>query len=198
MSIGDRLKKERKRLGYSQAEFAEILGVHRNSQSRYESGEREPEASYLNAIRKAGADVGYVMTGVRDEENDLYNETINRLFAILCRRVGIDHDHMEKIILEAFEIEKSTLNLEHGHTAAAHKVDDLITRIMFEKIGDFDLVDLSLLTAIFEKMETILESSRRSIAPAKKASAAIMLYRAFKANGIVDPKLIEETINLAL
>lgn len=197
MSIGDRLKKERKRLGYSQAEFAEKLGVHRNSQSRYEAEEREPETSYLNALGKIGVDVSYVMTGVGEEEGDLYNETINRLFVILCGRVGINHDRMNELISEAFDIEKSTLNLKHGHAAAAKRIDDLIARILFERIVDFDLVDLSVLTAIFEEMETVMEKNSLTITPAKKASAAIMLYRAFKANGTVDLKMIEETVNLA-
>lgn len=63
VSIAVRLKEERTRLGYSQAEFAEIAGAHRKSQGNYESGERVPDAAYLAAIAAAGADVHYIVTG---------------------------------------------------------------------------------------------------------------------------------------
>jgi len=197
MSIGERLKEERKRLGLSQTEFAEKLGMHRNSQSRYESGEREPEASYLRALGEIGCDVGFVMTGVRDEENDLYNETLNRLFVTLCTRLGVDHDRRERLILEAFEIEKSTLHLEYGHEVAVNKINALVAQLIFEKISDFDLIDLSVLSAIFEGIDSVQTRLNLSISSMKKACAAITLYRTFKAHGKVDSKTIEEVVKLA-
>jgi transcriptional regulator with XRE-family HTH domain len=65
MSIGDRLREERDRLGMNQTDFAALTGVSRRSQSNYEGGERSPDADYLAAIAKAGADVTYILTGVR-------------------------------------------------------------------------------------------------------------------------------------
>lgn len=65
MSIGERLREERERLGFSQASFAEITGAHRKSQGNYELGERMPDAAYLAAIAAAGADVLYILTGSR-------------------------------------------------------------------------------------------------------------------------------------
>ena len=65
MSIGDRLREEREKLGFSQASFAEITGAHRKSQGNYEQGERMPDAAYLAAIAAAGADVLYILTGSR-------------------------------------------------------------------------------------------------------------------------------------
>lgn len=67
MGIAERLKEERVRLGRSQSEFAEIAGAHRKSQGNYESGERAPDAAYLEAIAAAGADVQYIVTGVRSD-----------------------------------------------------------------------------------------------------------------------------------
>lgn len=65
VSIGERLREERDRLGYTQAGFADALGVSRNSQVNYESGAREPDASYLAGLQRLGADVMYVLTGQR-------------------------------------------------------------------------------------------------------------------------------------
>ena len=86
MSIGDRLREERERLGFSQASFAEITGAHRKSQGNYELGERMPDAAYLAAIAAAGADVLYILTGVRVGEIKLSPEiplTITREEAAL-------------------------------------------------------------------------------------------------------------------
>ena len=61
---GERLKEERKRLALSLAEFASLLGIHRNTQGNYEAG-REPPTSYLLAAQQAGIDIAYVIDGAR-------------------------------------------------------------------------------------------------------------------------------------
>ncbi|MEO5341075.1 MAG: helix-turn-helix domain-containing protein [Magnetococcus sp. MYC-9] len=65
VEIFERLRAERKRLGMNQTDFAEKGGVGLGSQVRYESGERLPDAGYLAAIAGLGADVTYILTGVR-------------------------------------------------------------------------------------------------------------------------------------
>lgn len=61
---GERLKEERMRLGLNLIEFANLLGIHRNTQGNYEAG-REPPTSYLVAAQEAGVDVAYVIDGER-------------------------------------------------------------------------------------------------------------------------------------
>lgn len=68
LNIGERLKEERVRLGYNQADFAAIAGVAKTSQFNYEKGERSPDAAYLAAVAEKGVDVLYVVTGVRVEQ----------------------------------------------------------------------------------------------------------------------------------
>lgn len=63
LSIGERLKNERLRLGKNQTELAIIGGVGKTTQINYEKDERSPDATYLAAIAKIGADVLYVITG---------------------------------------------------------------------------------------------------------------------------------------
>ncbi|GAB0056732.1 hypothetical protein SIID45300_01043 [Candidatus Magnetaquicoccaceae bacterium FCR-1] len=65
VEIFERLRSERKRLGFNQTDFAEKAGVGLGSQVRYESGERLPDAGYLAAIDTIGADVQYILSGVR-------------------------------------------------------------------------------------------------------------------------------------
>lgn len=65
VSIGLRLKEERERLDLNQTDFAKIGGVGRKSQFNYEENERSPDAEYLAAIAAEGADIQYIVTGIR-------------------------------------------------------------------------------------------------------------------------------------
>lgn len=69
MDAGSRLKEERERLGFSQSDFGLRGGVTRTAQGNYEAGKRSPDLQYLSAISEAGADVLYIVTGVRREES---------------------------------------------------------------------------------------------------------------------------------
>jgi transcriptional regulator with XRE-family HTH domain len=64
-TIGNRLKEERARLGITQEKMALAGGVQKRAQARYESGERCPDGHYLARIAELGADVNYILTGVR-------------------------------------------------------------------------------------------------------------------------------------
>ncbi|TDK65999.1 helix-turn-helix transcriptional regulator [Sapientia aquatica] len=59
------LKEERKRLGLTQANAAELVGVNRETWGRYESGKIMPGTEVLIAFTYAGADANYLLTGNR-------------------------------------------------------------------------------------------------------------------------------------
>lgn len=61
--MGERLKDERVRLGWSQAAMAEIAGVSRRATVNWESGESTPGADALALMAQAGLDVLYIVTG---------------------------------------------------------------------------------------------------------------------------------------
>jgi transcriptional regulator with XRE-family HTH domain len=65
MSLGARLREVREEMGLSQTELAEIGGVIRNSQGSYERSERMPDTGYMQKIGAAGADIIYILTGIR-------------------------------------------------------------------------------------------------------------------------------------
>jgi transcriptional regulator with XRE-family HTH domain len=67
MSFGARLREERKRLGFKQAEFAALVGSDTPKQSLYENGHRNLRAGYLARIETVGVDLFYVLTGRRSE-----------------------------------------------------------------------------------------------------------------------------------
>jgi transcriptional regulator with XRE-family HTH domain len=61
--LGLRLMFEREKLGLTQGELAERLGIHRVSQSNYERGATSPDVKYLAKADEIGIDVYYVLTG---------------------------------------------------------------------------------------------------------------------------------------
>jgi len=65
LNFGERLKEERRRLGFNQEDFGALGGVTKTTQLNYEKGSRHPDAPYLAAIAENGVDVLYVLTGRR-------------------------------------------------------------------------------------------------------------------------------------
>lgn len=63
--FGNRLKEERKKLGYTQAQAAEICGVSGRMWGDYERGVSQPKTELFFQFEKAGIDVNYVMHGTR-------------------------------------------------------------------------------------------------------------------------------------
>ncbi|KQZ94549.1 helix-turn-helix domain-containing protein [Pseudomonas sp. Root562] len=63
MTIGERLKEERSRLGLSQTDLGAAGGVGKTTQINYEKDERSPDARYLAAVKPLGVDVYYVLAG---------------------------------------------------------------------------------------------------------------------------------------
>ncbi|MCC4613279.1 helix-turn-helix domain-containing protein [Xanthomonas campestris pv. esculenti] len=65
MTVGKRLKDERKRLGLTQEEMAVQLGLTRYAQLNFEKDINLPGGAYLLAAVDRGVDVMYVLTGHR-------------------------------------------------------------------------------------------------------------------------------------
>ena len=65
MHTGERIREERERLGFNQADFAALAGATRKTLFNWESGAASPNAAALAAWADAGLDVLYVVTGQR-------------------------------------------------------------------------------------------------------------------------------------
>lgn len=65
VSVGDRLKEERKRIGLRQEDLAQACDVARRSQILFEKDQHLPGGAYLIAADALGMDVRYVLTGRR-------------------------------------------------------------------------------------------------------------------------------------
>lgn len=65
MHSGERIKEERERLGFNQADFAALAEATRKTLFNWESGTASPNAAALAAWAQHGLDVLYVVTGER-------------------------------------------------------------------------------------------------------------------------------------
>lgn len=92
MTIGDRLKLERERLGYSQSDLSACAQTTKKSQIDYEKNVTSPRANYLEAIATLGADIQFIVTGTRASNHD--SEIMQSLLAKVVLL-----DESEKVIV---------------------------------------------------------------------------------------------------
>lgn len=76
--VGERLKRERLERGWTVEYMAAIGDVTAQTQRRYESGKRTPDAGYLAILASGcGLDVQYVLTGVRSSNVPSQREIVD-------------------------------------------------------------------------------------------------------------------------
>lgn len=192
MNIGERIARERKRLGQSQAGFAKKVGVSLSSQKRYESGERTPDVEYLAAIAPVGIDINYVLNGIDEYDNEFIGG-VGSVGTAIEMMFAIPHDDMWHAL------GASLVNEDNGGSDPIKFFFELVSiSSVFKLAADrYAALDTSLLTLILEGIEAASVNAQLQLSQAKKAAAAATLYRAFKVSGKIDQALIEDTVKLA-
>jgi len=193
-NFGKRLQQERKMLGLSQTKFAEACGIKRTAQTTYESGERLPDVAYLEAAGRLGVDISFLLTGDRvTDDEEVKNGAMGAVLYRLQDELGIDYAKLEQLIVEGENALRAIKNigmLKDVNFPA--RADETVKRWVKEAISRNSVeIDSVLLSAILAGLDSV----QGNLSPAKKAHA--ILYRAFKASGNVDQRLIEEAVKLA-
>lgn len=196
-SIGERLREERKRLGLSQTDFARLAGVHLNTQSRYEKGEREPDSSYLERLGNEGVDVNYVLFGIDSDE------TVDCPYvAAMSQPAGVAVKPIT--MAECRAMATGITVAQAGNPSGLRKWFDFCQscslhpgRSRGTSVPCLAESDISLLTEVLEGVDVALLRHGLSMAPAKKAQAVAMLYREFRNSGKVDSAMIDVAVQLA-
>ncbi len=65
MTLGERLREERKRLGLTQPELGDAAGTTKQTVFSWETGKSAPDGFQLSVLTNVGVDVLYVLTGQR-------------------------------------------------------------------------------------------------------------------------------------
>lgn len=112
-AFGQRLREERQRLGFTQADFAEAGGVKRAAQFLYEKGDRAPNVDYISRLLDKGANLQYLFLGAPPEEGSLLaleKKDITEAFRLsdeLCRDSKgrlLDYEHRQALFEGIIEL----------------------------------------------------------------------------------------------
>lgn len=98
--FGERIRKDRKKKGYTQAELADTCGISLKSQGAYERGEVAPDMVYLYKLEKLGFDIDVILGREKDDlsvKEDSAKYQIN------------DVDYMTELMTEAVRIIENEL-----------------------------------------------------------------------------------------
>ena len=107
--IGDRLKEERERLGYTQPVFAEIAGAKKRTLIDWEKNVSSPTAVQLSALTNIGVDVMYVLTGQRTNMEYSLNRKEEALLDNYRHCVAEDQKAIYRVALSASKKEQDDL-----------------------------------------------------------------------------------------
>lgn len=190
MTIGERINKERKRLGYSQPAFAAIAGASKGSQIAWEKGTAYPNAAALADWGEIGVDVTYILTGEISKDEALWS-VLNSIQGIL-ELSRYDTDLRFCCLLAYEELEAFKTN-----KAAENKSYPAILALL-EKSPAL-LLDQVLFENMLEKLEFVLDAKKLSLTSTAKSKAIMYLYKSVQAAGKrVDLGMVESAIKLAL
>lgn len=192
-TFGSRLRLQREALGLSQVEMAEKIGITARSQRNYETGTRVPDAEYLMAASRIGVNLIAVLYGDDAASQEHYEENDVSYVTALEQAFGIKHDDFEQAIDLALVDDVLCVWDSEILFGEMRRHSPIIQALIERESG----LDTALLVSILMGVESALQARQLAIAPAKKAEAVAMLYRAFKASGKVDPAMIEEVVKLA-
>lgn len=201
---GDRIKLVREQLGLSQEAFGAMGGVKKLAQLNYEKGKRSPTWEYFERLRQSkNIDVNYILTGYRDnnESRRLFAEA--RVNTLIAMALDLDPGAFGHAADEAF-LQSEKYRAGNGPPSEAYladKIDDSLLAVENSVYSTVDssprILNIKTIEEVIVRLESSLLASGLNMSPEKKAGAVVMLYRAFKASGKVDQKMIEEAIALA-
>ena len=94
LHIGENMKRERKAAGYTQREFAQLLGIPVSTYSNYENGNRDPGPETLKKIAAAlGIPLDRLLS-VSDQVADLAKEENRGLLEQVAEELAIPASHI--------------------------------------------------------------------------------------------------------
>ncbi len=131
VAIGQRIKELREFLGLSQKEFADALGIHPMSVSRYELGRSNPSPSVLRLIEdKFGVNPEWLLEGKGDPfKHDRGSDNLNFKFGKRWREVKNHLEDASELIVDIClslfltQRQKKSLNLEALKTYLKNRVN---------------------------------------------------------------------------
>ncbi|AVO33660.1 helix-turn-helix domain-containing protein [Ottowia oryzae] len=117
MHMGERIKEERERLNFNQAQFADLAGATRKTLFNWETGVAAPNANALAVWAGHGLDVLYVVTGQRSQPVPPTATLPPRQRALLDNFEHTDEEGKRHVEQAALLAAKSAANAQRGNAA---------------------------------------------------------------------------------
>lgn len=187
-----RLREQRLSLDMSQEAFAEACGVKRRAQAAYEAGDRVPSADYLIKAGQLGADLKYILTGVRSSGIEKERLAIEWLLRELFRQLEIPAEVTEPTIAQAASIDAAA---SEG-VSKASALRELATRALMRSVRltrseVHTTLDRDLLCDVIREQEAAWARAQKRPSPIHKSHRFASLYEAAIESGRLNRDLIE-------
>lgn len=214
MTVGVRLAEERKRLGFSQGDFARKAGVSISTQKRYEIDEREAGTGYLEGIRKFGVDVTYVLTGSRrgGASSGLDSDHLAEFGLAVIKYLGVPPSDISEIARDAEKATKAEFYDKAESPDARKEIEDHIaafeeyffvhaSALLRQRISEFSaqggVADQALLTASIEQVEQAIKRAGKTFQSTKRAHLIAMAYKLARRTGGMDSDIADDVVSIA-
>lgn len=135
-SFPDRLRMERRRLGHTQEQFAELGGVSKTAQYMYEAGRNWPTCEYIESLRSNGVDVAFLATGSRmlaSKETDW--ELLRQAFLLVQHNLASKPDRAFSPD-QLFEAFKTAVQMAQGVTRPDLVAESLNSKVSAEAVDE--------------------------------------------------------------
>lgn len=198
-ALGDRLKRERERLGLTQQQFADLVGVSRMTQGNYESGKRHPDARYLSEVSQAGVDLLYIATGKRQGDELYQVAAAECLLSCIAKALGLRGDSFSSIWEHATSLAACSIEAREGASSVNlsevdSKCDQGVRELFALAPG---VMNEPLMIASVQAIEEEIARQGVNVGPEKKARAALMVYKKSATVGSVDVDSAKDAVSLA-
>lgn len=179
--MGSRLREERKRLGMNQTEFAKAIGIHLNTQSRYEKGERDPDTAYLSAVARAGVDVGYMLTGEKKEDEKFLRRGLKHVIDYIQEFLDLAKGDIGREFDDAVRESREGVKLRWSDPRKADLADGKLEAVLKKSPrllpGPWQFDEL------IARVDLVSEKLGLQIDPERKARAVVALLKEEKLTG---------------
>ncbi|WP_423395606.1 helix-turn-helix domain-containing protein [Burkholderia sp. LMG 21824] len=189
--VGARLRAEREKLRLTQADFGNECGVQRRAQAAYESGERSPDARYLEQAARIGVDVAFVITGAVSRNGIDATVGLESLIRAMCEVLEVPGETVETVLARATALSVAELGYRTLVAKANLLANEVVTGSPVLNRQTIDLeIDRDILTDIIYELENEWMRMSRKIHPIDKSHTVVSLYQQFAAAGRVDREIL--------
>lgn len=181
VDLAERIVKERKRLGLTQAALASAIGVSLSTQKRYEKGERTPDTDYLASLAKAGMDVVFVLTGQEQEDPFIQRQGLYHVVSVIQDFLQLYRGTLEQEFCDAAQEVIDTYKLHWSKPEASEQADKKLRDVL--RKSPVVLPEERQLEELLGKVEFVVEGKQVQLSTAAKVNVLLALYRDEKLTG---------------